>query len=82
MGSVLVGALGHSSWRELFPLKQMSLVLTNLLRAKLMGSTVKMLREITDDPNVDFCGTKRVMATLEFLQHHFAKMGPRELLFV
>src|SRR5215472_12697591 len=74
------GVLGHGSWRELFHLKQMSLVLTNLFRAKLVGCAMKMLREIMDDPNVGFCCTMRVITTLEFLQHHFAKMGHRDLL--
>src|SRR5215471_12066906 len=41
-----------------------------------------MLREITDDPNIGSYGMLRVMSTLEFLQHHFAKMGHRELLSV
>src|SRR5215469_5771894 len=39
-----------------------------------------MLREILDDPDVGFCGTMRVITSLEFLQHHFAKMGHRDLL--
>src|SRR5262249_35998752 len=58
----------------------MSLVLTNLFWAKLVGRAMKILREIMDDPNVGFCGTMRVITSLEFLQHHFAKMGHRDLL--
>jgi len=58
------GVLRHGSWRELFHLKPMSRVLTNLFRAKLVGCAMKMLREIMDDPNVGFCGTMRVMTTL------------------
>src|SRR5215831_15008097 len=58
----------------------MSLVLTNLFRTKPVGCTVKMLGEILDDSSVGFCGTMRVMTTLEFLQHHFPKMGHRDLL--
>ena len=74
------GVLGHGCRRELFHLKQMSLVLTNLFWAKLVGRAMKILREIMDDPNVGFCGTMRVITSLEFLQHHFAKMGHRDLL--
>jgi hypothetical protein len=58
----------------------MSLVLTNLFRAKLVWGSVKVPREIADDSSVGFCGTMGVITTLELLQHHFAKMGHRDLL--
>jgi hypothetical protein len=33
---------------------------------------MKMLGEVTDNPEVGFCGTMTVIAKLEFLQHLFA----------
>jgi len=42
----------------------MSLILPDLLGPQLVGRLVKMLRELTDDPNVGFCGTMSVIATL------------------
>src|SRR5215472_10696141 len=42
---------------------------------------MKMLGEVTDDADVGFCGTMRVITALEFLQHFFAKLGHRDLLF-
>jgi hypothetical protein len=61
-------------------LKQMSLILPDLFGPELVGRLVKVLRELADDPDVGFCGTMRVITTLEFLQHLFAKLGHRDLL--
>jgi len=32
----------------------------------------QVLGEVTDNPDIGFCGTMRVIAKLEFLQHLFA----------
>jgi hypothetical protein len=39
---------------------------------------VELLREALDGANVTLRGSFRVMTTLEFFQHHFAKMGHRD----
>src|SRR5215472_2869559 len=41
---------------------------------------MKIFREVADDTDVAFCGTMRVITTLDFLQHLFAKLGHRDLL--
>src|SRR5438445_10630035 len=41
---------------------------------------MEMAGEFLDDPKVGFYGTLSVITTLEFLQHHSAKMGHRDLL--
>src|SRR5215469_14676167 len=66
---------------ELFSLKQVRLVLSDLLRSELVRRLMKMLGEVADDPDVGFCGTMRVITTLEFLQHFLTKLGHRTSLF-
>ena len=66
---------------QLLGLEQMSLILPNLLGPpELVRWLVKILRKIADDANVGFCGTIGIVTSLEFLQHHSAKMGHRDLL--
>jgi len=48
------------------------LVFTNVLGAQLVRRAVEVAGEISDCPQVTAYGTRRVIATLEFLQHHFA----------
>jgi hypothetical protein len=50
----------------------MSLIPPNLLGPELVRRLVKILRKVTDDTNVGFCGTMGIVATLEFFQHLFA----------
>jgi len=57
---------------QLLGLEQVSLILPYLLGAELVGRLVKMFRERPHDSNVGFRGTRRVITTLEFLQHLFA----------
>ena len=45
-------------------MEQVRLVLANLLRSELVGRLMKMLGEVTDDPDVGFCGTIRVITAL------------------
>jgi len=47
----------------------MSLILPDLLGLELVGRLVEIRRELADDADVGFCGTRRVIATPEFLQH-------------
>jgi len=56
-------------------------LLSNLLRSELVGRLIKMLGKVTDDADVGFCGMMRVITALEFLQHFFAKLRHRDLLF-
>jgi hypothetical protein len=47
----------------------------------LEDSLMKILGEVTNDPEVGVCSTMGVVTTLELLQHFVAKLGHRDLLF-
>src|SRR5713101_3224256 len=46
-------------------------------RTQAIRGTVEASRKILDCADVGTCGMLSVMTTLEFLQHHFAKLGHR-----
>src|ERR1039457_6790933 len=48
-----------------------------MLRTELVGRTLKITREVLDRLDVAVSGSLSVIATLEFLEHHFAKVGHR-----
>src|ERR1035438_10502108 len=61
-----------------FPLaEQIRLVLTDVLRTELVGRTLEVTREIFDGLEVDAGCSLGVITTLEFLEHHFTKVGHR-----
>src|ERR1700688_2250330 len=70
----------HGAGVQLLLLKQVGLILTQVLRTKLVGWLMEMAGKFLDDPKVGFYGTLSVITALEFLQHHSAKMGHRDLL--
>jgi hypothetical protein len=51
-----------------------------LLGAELVGRTVEETREVLDGSHVRARGRFSVVTTLEFLEHHFSKMGHKDLL--
>ena len=57
---------------QLLPLKQVGLILTQVVRTELVGWLLEMVGEFLYHLNVDFYGTLSVIMALEFLQHHFA----------
>ncbi len=61
-------------------LEQISLIGADLLRPKLVGGTMEIVGEGLHDLQVAFHGSLRVITTLELFQHHFAKLGHRDLL--
>ncbi len=48
-----------------------------MLRTELVGRTLEVTREIFDGLEVDAGCSLGVITTLEFLEHHFAKVGRR-----
>ena len=70
----------HGTGVQLLLLKQVGLILTQVLRTELVGSLMEMAGKFLDDPKVGFYGTLSVVTALEFLQHHSAKMGHKDLL--
>src|SRR5438874_325610 len=65
----------NGAWSQLSFLEQFRLVFANLLGAQAVGRTMEALREIFHYPDVTSYGSFSVIATLEFLQHHFSEMG-------
>ena len=57
---------------QLLPLKQVGLILTQVVRTELVGWLLEMVGEFLYHLNVGFYGTLSVIMALEFLQHHFA----------
>ena len=72
----------HGASIQLLLLKQIGLILAQVLRTEPVGRLMEMAGECLDDPNLGSYGTLSVITTLEFLQHHFAKMGHRGHLLV
>src|SRR6266849_3766962 len=70
----------HGAGIQLLLLKQVGLILAQVLWTEPVGRLMEMPGELLDDPDVGFYGTLSVITTLEFFQHHFAKSGHRDLL--
>src|SRR5258708_1647813 len=64
--------------RELPMAEQMNLVLANVVRPQLIRGPAKMPGKLLDRMDIGPYGVRRVVATLELIQHHLAKMGHRE----
>src|SRR5208337_4471390 len=62
--------LCHAGRIQLSFAEQVRLVFTNVLGAQLVRWTVEVAGKISDRTQVTTYGTGRVIATLEFLQHH------------
>jgi hypothetical protein len=60
--------------------KQMDLVRADVLRPKLIGALPEERRELLDGADVTSYSIRGIVSTLEFVQHHFSKMGHRDLL--
>jgi hypothetical protein len=56
------------------------LVFANVLGAQTVWKTLEASREILHYPDVTAYGSVSVIATLEFLQHHFSEMSLWDLL--
>src|SRR5215469_858948 len=73
-------ALRYRARRQLPLLKQLGLVLANVSRTQTVWRAVEVSSEILECTNVLTSGNLCVITALEFLQHHFSKMGHRDLL--
>jgi Phage integrase, N-terminal SAM-like domain len=60
-----------------FPFHRILLVLADVLRSELIRRAPKVTREILDGSDVAAYGSLSVITTLEFLEHHFAKVSHR-----
>ena len=71
---------GDAAWWKLPFLKQHCLVFANMPRAQTIGSAVEVPSKISNCMDVRTYGILRIIKTLEFFQHHFSKLGHRDLL--
>ena len=62
----------HRASVQLLLLKQLGLILAQVLLAELVGGLMEMVGEFLHYPNVGSYGSLGVITTLEFLQHDFA----------
>src|SRR5882724_355840 len=60
--------------------EQICLVLADVIRSKLVGTTVEVARKLVNGSEISADGAGSVISTLEFLEHHLSKMGHRDLL--
>src|SRR5271163_2474558 len=73
-------SLRHGFRRQLPLPQQVELILTYLLCAKLVGSTMKVFSELLNRMQVAPCGARRVVAALEFLEHPVSELSHSDLL--
>ena len=69
--------LRHGGCSQLSLAEQIRLVLANVLRSELIRRATKVTRKIFDRLDVAVDGSLSVITTLEFFEHHFAKVGHR-----
>jgi hypothetical protein len=72
--------LGYGVVRQFPDAEHMGDVFADLLRRELVGRAVEEARKLLDGSQVGARGRFGVIMTLEFLEHHFSKMGHRDLL--
>jgi hypothetical protein len=58
--------------------EQMDLVLADVIGSKLLGRTTEVPSELLHCVQVRPYGVRRVVTTLEFVEHQLAKMGHRK----
>src|SRR5258705_6878526 len=58
----------------------MGAVLTDLFRSEPIGWTVEIARKVLENSQVGARGRFGVIATREFIERHFSKLGHRDLL--
>src|ERR1019366_3795118 len=69
--------LRHGGCGQLSLAEQIRLVLADVLRSELIRRASKVTREIFDRLDIAVDGSLSVITTLEFFEHHFAKVGHR-----
>jgi len=71
-------ALSNRARCQFLFLEEFGLVFANMARSQAVRRKVESSREIFDGADVGIYGSLGVITTLEFLQHHFSKMGHRD----
>jgi hypothetical protein len=51
-----------------------------MLRTQPIGSTMKMFSKLLDREQVGFCGSRGIVATLEFFEHPVSQMSHKKYL--
>src|SRR4029077_5058171 len=73
-------SLRNRARRQLALLEQLGLIFTNWLMTQTIWRALESSCEIFNCANVTACGSLRIITTLEFFEHHFAKSGHEDLL--
>ena len=73
-------SLRHRLRGQLPLTKQVQLVLADMLRAKMVGTTMKVFGKLLDRKQIGFCGARGVVATLEFFEHPLSELRHRKYL--
>jgi hypothetical protein len=73
-------SLRHRLRSQLALTKQVELVLADMLRTKPVGSTMKVLGKLLDRKQVRFCGSRAIVATLEFFEHPVSQLSHKKYL--
>src|SRR6202051_5035150 len=73
-------SLRHRLRSQLALAKQVELVLADMFRAKLIGSTMKVFSKLLDREQVRFYGSRGIVATLEFFEHPVSQLSHKKYL--
>jgi hypothetical protein len=68
----------YGSRRKLAIAEEVNLVLAYLVRTQLLWGSAEIAGELLDRMKVGPYGVRRIVTTLEFIEHQLAKMGHRE----
>jgi hypothetical protein len=73
-------SLRHRLRSQLALTKQVELVLADVFRAKLIGSTMEVFGKLLDREQLGFCGSRGIVATLEFFEHPVSQLSHKKYL--
>ena len=59
--------------------EQIRLVLADVIRPELVGTTIEVARKLVNGPEISARGAGSVISTLEFLEHQLLEIGHRDL---
>jgi hypothetical protein len=68
-------SLRHRLRSQLALTKQVELVLPDMLRTKPIGSTMKVFGKLLDRKQVGSCGSRAIVATLQFFEHPVSELS-------
>jgi len=73
-------SLVHRVLAEMLVTKQVDGIFADLLGPELIGGAVEITRQVLNRCQIDARGTLSVVATRDFIERHFSKLGHKDLL--